>query len=341
MVTHLSGPLPDEANILLSPPGHRGVMEQTLEPGTYYVNPYLTRVNLVDCRSHRLNLAEGKNLGFPSKDGFWVSLDGIIEFRVKPERAAGVFVLYNEDENGERIDDEIVRKVVLPNARSFCRLEGSKSLGRELIQGETRTAFQDNFQQKMRTACESLGIEIIQALITQIRPPEKIASPVRDREIAKQKKSQYEHQIVQQESEKQLAIEQELITQKQALVQAEQEVVQVTTQALRDQEVAVTKSKERLAVAEFKLQAARDQAAMVLATGKAAAEVVRFDNEAEAVGWQRSVEAFEGDGATFARYVLMKKLAPAFRRIMTNSADSPLMRIFDEFTPSPAAATSH
>ena len=68
-------------------------------------------------------------MGFPSKDGFWVSLDGIIEFRVNPERAAQVYVEYNDSQNGDRIDEEIVAKVIMPNARSFCRLEGSKQVG--------------------------------------------------------------------------------------------------------------------------------------------------------------------------------------------------------------------
>ena len=55
---------------------------ETLEPGTYYLNPYVQEVRLVDCRSQRYNL---KDIGFPTKDGFWVSLEAIIEFRVKPE----------------------------------------------------------------------------------------------------------------------------------------------------------------------------------------------------------------------------------------------------------------
>ena len=338
VVTRLSGPLPVDPNVLLVPAPVNGVpfvgvQEKTIDPQTYYVNPYEERVSRVDCRSQRFNLADKKDMGFPSKDGFWVSLDGIVEFRVKPEEAARVFVTYNEDINGDDITEEIVAKIILPNARSFCRLEGSQSLGHEFIEGDTRIAFQKKFQDAMQENCDPLGVEIIQALITRITPPEPIAEPVRAREIAKQEEKQYKQQILQQESEKSLAVEKAMVTRKTELVKAEQDVVQVTTLAKQVQQVAVTKANEKLAVAEFKLAAAKDEAEAVLARGKAEAEVVEFENQAEAAGWKRAVEAFSGDGKQYARYVLLQKMSSAYRDIMVNTADSPIMKIFESFTP--------
>ena len=316
---------------LLVKKGYRGVEQETLDPGTYNFNPYERIVKLVDCRNQRFNLAESKDLGFPSKDGFWVSLDSIVEFRVKPEMAAKVFVLYNEEINGDRIDEEVVRKVILPAARSFCRLQGSNNSGRDFIEGTTRTHFQDEYQKSMRDKCDKLGIEVIQALITKINPPEQIAKPVRAREIAKQQEEQYQQEILQQKSEEKLAIEKEMVLQKQALVQAEQAVIRVTTMASREQEVALTKAREKLGVAEFRLAATKDEAAAITSKGKGAAEVIEFKNKAEAAGWQRSVEAFEGDGSQYAQYVLYQKIASAYRNIMVNTADSPIMKIFESF----------
>ncbi|MEK6248417.1 MAG: hypothetical protein N2C12_09580, partial [Planctomycetales bacterium] len=77
--------------------------------------------------------------------------------------------------------------------------------------------------------------------------------------------------------------------------------------------------------------AAQDEAAAVVTKGKAAADVVKFDNEAKAAGWREAVIAFDGDGKAYARWVLLEKMAPAYRQIMTNSSDSPLMDIFKEF----------
>lgn len=331
VVTNLAGPMPEDPNQLLVPEGFRGVQEKVLDEGTYYFNPFEQRVSLMDCRSQRFNLAENKDMGFPSKDGFWVSLDGIIEFRVQPEKAATVYVTYNEVANGDAIDEEIIRKIILPNARSFCRLQGSNSLGRELISGETRIQFQEHFQEQMRDACEPLGIEIIQALITRIKPPVQIASLVQEREIAKQDELKYQQQILQQESEQKLKVDEEERNQKGELVMADQQVIKKTTAAKKEQAVEVTQANQRLEVAKLRLEAAKDEAAAMIARGKAEAEVIGFQNKAEAAGWKRSVEAFSGDGDQFARYVLLQKLSPSYRRLMINTADSPIMRIFDLF----------
>jgi len=340
VVTNLAAPLAQQPNQLLVGDGERGVQEATLEPGTHYLSPYVYRVDLVDCRSQRFNLGEEGDMGFPSKDGFWVSLDGVIEFRVAPEKAAEVYVLFNQNDNGPAIDEEIVKTVIMPNARSFCRLQGSNSSGREFIQGETRKEFQEAFELSMREACQPLGIEIIQALITRIRPPEQIALPVRTREIAKQQELQYKQQTLQQESEQKLAIGKAMVDQKQALVGAEQKVVQMTTQAMQEQEVALTKANENLAVAQLKLDASIDEAAAIEARGKAAADVVRFDNEAESAGWKKAVEAFDGDGKSYAQYVMFQKLSPAYKRIMVNTADSPIMKIFESFSDTGSADKS-
>jgi regulator of protease activity HflC (stomatin/prohibitin superfamily) len=331
--TNLAGPFAKDPNRFLVPKGFRGVEAEPLQPGTYYVNPYETRINIVDCRSQRFNLAaKNEDMGFPSKDGFWVSLDGIIEFRIKPEKASEVFVVYNEHKNGDAmIDQEIIDKIIRPSALSFCRLNGSNESGRQFIQGETRTQFQEEFQKAMKASCDPLGVEIIQALITKIKPPQKIAKPVRDREIAKQQELQFRQQILREVSQQKLAIETEMVKQKEALVKADQQVIKLTTQATREMDVAITKSNQDLKVAQFKLEAAKDEAAATVSRGKAAAEVVHFQNEAEAAGWKQSVSAFGGEGAAFARYTLYKKMAVAYREIMVNTKDSPIMQIFQSF----------
>lgn len=344
VVTNLSGPMPKNPNALLVEPGERGVQRESLEAGTQYINPYLTRINLVDCRSQRFNLSSDGDMGFPSKDGFWVTLDGIIEFRVKPTDAARVYVVYNETKpnvpDDASIHEEIVNKIVLPNARSFCRLRGSDHAGKEFISGDTRKQFQEDFQRELETACESEGIEIIQALITRINPPQKIAQPVRDRQIALQQKKQYERQILQQGSEQQLAIEKELVQRKQRLVEAERDVVKLTTEAARSQEVTLIDANQRVKVAEFEMKAAQDLAAAIEARGIAAAKVIEFNNQAEASGWDKAVAAFGGDGDEYARWVMLKKLAPAFRQMMVNTADSPLMDIFKQFNASDRTAAN-
>lgn len=345
VVTNLSGPMPENPNELLVEEGLRGVQIKTLDEGTYYMNPYMYRIELIDCRSQRFNLADNEDMGFPSKDGFWVSLDGVIEFHVMPDPdkneqgeyvhlgAAGTYVTYNEDTNAG-IDEEIIRKVIMPNARSFCRLRGSNASGRDFIGGETRQQFQKDFQEAIRETCAKQGIEIVQALITRINPPEAIAGPVRDREIAVQQQKQYEQETQQQVEEAKLATQEELIVQKERMVEAEQEVITLTTKALQEQEVALEKANQDKEVAVEELIAARDQALATMSEKTAEAAVVDYQNEADAAGWKRSVHALGGDGQSLATYELYKKLAPGYHGIMANTADSSLMKVFDNFSSS-------
>ena len=52
------------------------------------------------------------------------------------------------------------------------------------------------------------------------------------------------------------------------------------------------------------------------------------------------IAAFGGDGEAYARYVMYQKLAPGFRSIMTNTADSPLMEVFQNLVPSRSTPTA-
>jgi uncharacterized membrane protein YqiK len=124
-----------------------------------------------------------------------------------------------------------------------------------------------------------------------------------------------------------------LVLQKQALVSAEQTVVRETTEAKREQQVTATKTEEKLSVARLHLEAAEDEAEAIRARGKGAAEVTRLKIEAEAAGWKQSVAAYDGDGHQFAQYVLYQKMSGAYRQLMVNTADSPLMKIFEGFSP--------
>ncbi len=336
IVTNLSGPIPENPNKFLVESGCRGVQQETLDEGTYYLNPYVQRVQPIDCRSQRFNLADGDDMGFPSKDGFWVSLEGIVEFRVKPEEAALVYVLYDESKSKDdlptSIEEQIITKVITPNARSICRLRGSNTHGREFIGGDTRSSFQPEFQKQLRETCDAQGIEIVQALITKIHPPQAIAAPVRDREVANQKLKQYQQQKLQQLEEANLAREVALVQQIQTLVEADREVIKLVTEAKKRQEVSIAGANRDKDIATEELAAARDKAAATMAEKTAEASIIKFANDANAAGWKASVAAFKGDGAAYARYVMYQKLAPGFKSIMTNTNDSPLMEVFRNFS---------
>lgn len=343
VLTNLAGPFADNPNTFLVDKGFRGVQKETLTEGTYYLNPYEYRVNIIDCRSQRFNLTAEFDMGFPSRDGFWISLNAIIEYRVKPERAAEVFVIYNEAANDASqeadLQSDLVKKIIMPTARSFCRFQGSNRSGREFIGGDTRTAFQKNFQEELKRNCDPTGVEIVQALVTKINPPQAIARPVQDREVSRQNLAKFIEQQAQQVEEAKLAKEKALIGQKQELVKANQSVIKLITEAEQRQKVKVTQANQEKTVAQRSLEAAKDQASAITSRKKAEANIIDMQNMAEAAGWKRAVESFGGDGEAFARYVLYQKLAPAFKSILANSNDSSLMDAFNNFKTQPHKPT--
>ena len=334
VVTRLAGPVSKNANVFLVEEDERGVQRKTLDPGTYYLNPYETRVSQVDCRSRRFNLGQEGEMSFLSADGFPITLDGVVEFRVLPEKVAEMFVKYNESANGDAIDEEIIAKIITPESRSLCRIGGSKLSGGQFISGQDREKFQTDLVKSLTENCQKQGIEILAVAITSIQPPEDITQPVQQREVAKQKLSQFRREKLQQLSEAKLRIEVVLAEQKKRVVEAEQEVVEKTTKAEEEQQVAVTLAEQKLKVAQTQLEATKDKASAILAKAEAEAEVIKFDNAAEAAGLAAQVAAFDGDGAAMARNMLLGKIAPSFRTILGNS-EGPLMDLFSQFTQRP------
>jgi regulator of protease activity HflC (stomatin/prohibitin superfamily) len=335
VVTNLAGRIPKNPNVFLVEPGERGVQSETLEPATYYITPYETRISKVDCRSKRFNLNQGSEMDFLSSDGFAITLDGVVEFRVLPDKVADVFVKYNENDNGDAIDEEIISKIITPESRSLCRIGGSKLSGGQFISGEEREKFQRDLVKHLTENCKKQGIEILAVAITSIQPPEEIAMPVRAREVAKQQLAQYNQEKIQQDSEALLKVQEVLADQKKLLVEAEQAVVEKTTKSEQEQKVAVTLASQKLKVAETTLEAAKDKASAITAKARADADVIRFNNAAEVAGLAARVSAFGGDGSALARNILVGKLAPGFRSILSNS-EGPMMDLFGQFTRDPS-----
>ncbi len=330
VLTLLAGRLPKDPNQFLVGDGERGVQKKTLDPGTYQFNPYEKRVSLVDCRSKRFNLGEGSSMDFLSSDGFPVTLDGAVEFRVIPEQAAEVFVKYNEADNGDLIDEEIISKIITPESRSLCRTGGSKLSGGQFISGNDREVFQRNLVKSLTENCKKQGVEILAVAITRVEPPQDIAEPVRDREVAKQKLAQFQQEKMQQISEAKLGIEVLMAEQKQKVVQAEALVIVQTTKAEQDAGVAATLAEQKLKVTQTQLEAAKDKASAIVAKAQADADVIRYNNKAELSGLASRVAAFDGDGSALAQNILVGKLAPGFRSILSNS-EGPLMELFGQF----------
>lgn len=322
VVTLLSGADPKVKNTYTVEPGEKGVQRETRPPGLEYYNPYLKRIDIVDVRSHKYDLLGSDAIQFPSNDSFTITIEGTIEWAIDPERVAEVTVAYGDAEN-------ILDKIILPNARSISRIQGSKLLAREFIGGKTRTAFQDKMLAELRRECWMQGIEIKSALVRDIQTSQEIATLISEREQADQEILRSMNQIEEARAEARLIEQREVQQQNMAVGDARRNVVTVVKEAEQRRNVAVTQARREHEVAKLTLEAAEKQAAAIRSRGEAEANVVLFEYQAKAEPLKASVDAF-GDGTTYAQQFFMKKIAPAIQSILSNT-EGPFADIFKEF----------
>jgi regulator of protease activity HflC (stomatin/prohibitin superfamily) len=337
VVTNMVGAESKVKNRFLVEKGEHGVQREVLLPGTYYLNPYVTRVDVVDTRSQRFDLAGADALRFPSTDGFEITVLTTVEWSIEPMRAAEVFVRIGELSDKAE-DNEVLQKVIIPAMRGFGRTEGSKYSAPNYIGGESRLVFQNTLFEKLKAFCEPRGILIKSVLINDIEPPQEIASPIRDREIAKEELARNRNQLVQAQAEQSLAREEELVKQQRDKVRAETERLQKVIAAKNRQQVALIEQEKLLTVAQTDLEAARKEAQAVKARGKAEADVVVLQTSAEAEALRRSVEAFQ-DPVTYTFYEFAQKVAPRIESIFANTEDT-MGKLFEGFLPEKSPAAS-
>jgi regulator of protease activity HflC (stomatin/prohibitin superfamily) len=336
VATIVAGATPKEPNEFLVGDGEQGVQKKTEPEGFRYINPYQERVVPISTVSQRFELSGANAIHFPSADSFDIQLEGFVEWSINPEKLPLVYVEYA---NGGDLIPFLEEGVILPYARSFCRLAGSQYDARDFISGDTKLKFQEEFDRELRQACAKQGIEVHQALVRNIIPPDAIKQPINDREIAREQIIQYEQQIKVAQSQALLATQEETANQNKAIGDANTAVVKVVKAAEQQRDVAVTEAQQRLAVAKLRLEAAQRQADAITSLGQAQANVTLLKKQAEAEPLHQTILAF-GDGDTYARYVFNQKVAPSIKSIMTNT-DGPFADLFKQFMSSAADKPSN
>ncbi len=333
VVTVMAGKPAGKTNQYLVAAGEQGV-QQDLEPeGFRYINPFEKRVTPISVLSQRFEMSGKDAIKFPSADSFDIQLEGFVEWSINPDELPLIYVEYAE---GGELIPFLEEKVILPYARSFCRVAGSQYTARDFISGDTKLKFQGEFEQELRKSCEREGIIIKQALVRNIEPPLAIKQPINDREIAREQILQYDQQIKVAQSQAQLATQEEMATQNTAIGEMNKQVITVTKAAEQKREVALTEAQRDLAVATLKLQAAQKQADALVAHGQADAAVILLKRKAEAEPLRQQVQAF-GGGDAYARNFFYLKTAPAVKSILT-STDGPFADVFKQFAAPPGGS---
>ncbi len=78
----------NELNSFLVGNGMKGVVKEVLDPGTYYLNPYMIDVLPVNLQSQRFEMSGDDSIIFLTADGFTVTVEGTLEFAITRDKAA-------------------------------------------------------------------------------------------------------------------------------------------------------------------------------------------------------------------------------------------------------------
>ena len=294
-------------------PGAKGVSPRILKEGTHRLNPFVYSVSIVNIQSQRFELSGADAISFLTLDGFTVNAEGTLEFNLEIDKVAML-----SHEVGDM--DDILQKIVLPAARGFSRIEGSKKSATEFIVGESRQAFQNSLEKYLRDVCKPWGVSLNSVLIRDIFAPQEVASIIRARELAVQDGLKIEQQIVQAKSQAELERQKSLAEQNSARVAAETESIQAKIAAEQRSAEQVIAAEAKLEVAERELKAAQADAAAKLTVAEAERRVVETQTKAAADVLRQEVAAYGGD-ADYVRAKLYEKAAPRIRDVVTG--DSP------------------
>jgi regulator of protease activity HflC (stomatin/prohibitin superfamily) len=316
---------PDKRNSFLVGKGMKGVMTEVLNPGTYYLNPYLYDVVEVNLQSQRFAVSGNDAISFLTVDGFTVSVEGTVEFAVEQEKSALLT---------HRVGDinDIVQKLIVPRMRGFCRLEGSKHPAIDFIVGETRQKFQNDLESHLHNTCVEWGVNIKSVLIRNIIPPDEIASIIRDREVAVQESKKYDREIEQAKSKAELTRLEMQAQQNKEKVEADTARIQAVITANQEKEVKIVAGQREMVVAKIESEAAESQAKAVILKAQADGDVIRMQNTAEANVMKSQVKAFNS-GLNFARYVFYKKIGPQIDSILSTDQEQGLGALFFPYLP--------
>ena len=292
--------------------GAKGVSSRILKEGTHRLNPFVYAVTIVNIQSQRFEMSGADAISFLTLDGFTVNAEGTLEFNLDVDKVALL-----SHEVGDM--DDILQKIVLPAARGFSRIEGSKKNATEFIGGLSRQAFQDSLEKYLQDVCRPWGVSLNSVLIRDIFAPQEVAAIIRQRELAVQEGLKIEQQIVQAKSFAGLERQKALAAQNSARVAAETKSIQAKIAAEQASVEKVVAAETQREVAARELKAAQADAEAKLTVAEAERKVVEVRTKAEADVLRQEVAAYGGEGE-YVRAKLYEKVAPRLRDVVTGDA---------------------
>jgi regulator of protease activity HflC (stomatin/prohibitin superfamily) len=293
----------------------RGILRDVLQPGIYYLNPRLYKVSIMPVGYDAISLEHPSNpVRFYSFDGYLVEADFTVVWGRTPADAPNIIANIGDI-------DRVRQNVLEPAMKAACQNEGAKYTAKELIQGTTRSKFQDDLAASLEKQVAARHIHVLLALIRNIAIKDKSGQDTGLLATIQRANIEVENQLTNRqktETEKKKGeLEQaaRLVDVEREKIAAETKVKVANLLAEGRKTAAEIDAKRDLEVAQIERQVASIEAERTQILGKAAAQVERLKNDAEAQGAQLLVDAF-GSAQSYNLYTFARHFQPTDLRLI-------------------------
>jgi hypothetical protein len=290
----------------------RGILRNVLQPGVYYINPRMENVTIVPIGYDEISLDHTLNTAvhFYTHDGYEVQADFTVVWGRSAADAPDIVATIGDT-------DRIEKNLIAPAMKAACQNEGSKFTAVELIQGLTRSQFQDDLSEALARQVTPRHVSILLALVREINIKDTSGTDQTGGLLATIQRAniEVERQLTNQQKTATAATEAEL-QQANKLVDVAKETVTAETKvkvanilANGTKLAAETDANRDLQTSTIGLQEAQLDAQRTQILGKAKADVERMKNEAEAKGASLMVQAL-GTPQAYNEYIFAKNFEP-------------------------------
>lgn len=303
---------------LVAGPHQRGILRDVLQPGVFYLNPRLAKVTIVPVGFDAITLDHGTKTGikFYSSDGYQIEADFTVVWGRKPADAPNIVANIGGV-------DQVRDNVIEPAMKAACQNEGGRYTAKELIQGSTRSEFQDALSSALEEHVRSRHVHVLLALIRNIAVRDSsgkdqtlgLLATIQQTNIEKERDLTNKQKTDTAMKKAELEQEQKLIDVARETVAAETGVKTAGIKAEGDKRAAEIDAEREVKVAEVEQQIAALEAQRTQILGKAEAEVARMKNEAEAKGAKLMIDAF-GTPQSYNLYIFAKSFEPQDLRLI-------------------------
>jgi regulator of protease activity HflC (stomatin/prohibitin superfamily) len=285
----------DIENILIQNRDERGIWNTPVIPGKYNLNPiaftpYLvpTSAVTIDWASEGkigteikgANIAEGvlykfNPLRVTSMDGFQLDVNVRMVIRIEPENAAWVIARFGSVDN---LIDQIVHPLI---DSSFRNKAGEK---KAIVFFQSRTELQAEALEHAKKTFGEYHVEAQNLLVAYIDIPKQLLDTQTMKEIALQQQSQYQEQARAQE-------ENIVVQEKTARAEKQKDVIAAKLSIDINQDLATAAVKKAEGDKLARILVAEGEASYILQTGNAEGAKQKAIGEGKAAGYEAQVKA--------------------------------------------------